>query len=605
MDSKKAKKELGELFHFKSIQSTMIFSFGILVVVSLYTFLVISLNYTEKTVLENSKDYTMQLIEQLNSEIDSYIAYVENISQMVSSSENSDVINYLFNDYGDDENVRERVLNQFQVVQETRNDILNIAVIAENGRSLINADGAELNPYIKLEDAAWYQNMIKAGGETVVSPSHVQNIIEGTYNWVITVGKGLVNPNTGKIEGVFFINLNYSSIRGLCEKINLGDKGYLFIVDKNRSIIYHPRQKLLLAGLKTEYVDRVLDQKRGSFATKDGGESKIYTVATSKETGWTVAGVSNINELMKNKDQTKVAYMTLASFLLIFAVILAILISRAMTRPIMKLKSVMEEVERDNFTNIKFTVKGNNEIASLGNSFNVMTDKIQKLMEENTREQEEKRKNELKALQSQINPHFLYNTLDSIIWMAESGKDREVVLMTSALGKLLRQSISNEAEKVSIETEISYTRSYLTIQKMRYKDQLEFEIDIDEAILKKEIVKLVIQPLVENSIYHGIKYLDSRGMIWITGGIVGDDIVLSIRDNGIGIDKDTITKIFEGKIEEKAQVRNGNHVGIYNVHNRLQLHYGKKYGLSYRSVPGLGTTVFITIPNQEERDEVQ
>ena len=134
---------------------------------------------------------------------------------------------------------------------------------------------------------------------------------------------------------------------------------------------------------------------------------------------------------------------------------------------------------------------------------------------------------------------------------------------------------------------------------------MEFEIDSDEAILKKEIVKLVIQPLVENSIYHGIKYLDSKGMIWITGGIVGNDIVLSIRDNGIGIDKDTITKIFEGKIEERAQARNGNHVGIYNVHNRLQLHYGKKYGLSYRSIQGLGTTVFITIPNQEERDEVE
>lgn len=229
-----------------------------------------------------------------------------------------------------------------------------------------------------------------------------------------------------------------------------------------------------------------------------------------------------------------------------------------------------------------------------------MTDKIQKLMEENTWEQEEKRKNELKALQSQINPHFLYNTLDSIIWMAESGKDQEVVLMTSALGKLLRQSISNEAEKVSIETEISYTRSYLTIQKMRYKDQLEYEIDIDEDIMKKEIVKLVIQPLVENSIYHGIKYLDGKGMIWITGGIVGDDIVLSVRDNGVGIGKDTITKIFEGEMEKKSEGRNRNHVGIYNVHNRLQLHYGKKYGLSYRSAPGLGTTVFITIPNQEE-----
>ena len=136
-----------------------------------------------------------------------------------------------------------------------------------------------------------------------------------------------------------------------------------------------------------------------------------------------------------------------------------------------------------------------------------MTEKIQNLMAENVREQKQKRKSELQALQAQINPHFLYNTLDSIIWMAESGKNEEVVQMTSALAKLLRQSISNEDEIVTVEREIEYTRNYLAIQKLRYRDQLEYIIDIDEEVLHRKIVKLVIQPLVEKSIYNGIKYL--------------------------------------------------------------------------------------------------
>ncbi len=221
-----------------------------------------------------------------------------------------------------------------------------------------------------------------------------------------------------------------------------------------------------------------------------------------------------------------------------------------------------------------------------------MTSQIRQLMEQNIYEQEQKRQSELKALRSQINPHFLYNTLDSIIWMAEGGKNKEVVRMTAALARLLRQSISNDNELISIEKEIDYAGSYLTIQKMRYRDKLEYEIEVDEEIKHKEIINLILQPLVENAIYHGIKYRGSKGLVRITGRGEGDKIILTVSDNGIGMDETALEEIFD-----RSKAREGNNgVGVYNVQTRIQLYYGTEYGLHFESRLGEGTQVTVTIP---------
>ena len=277
------------------------------------------------------------------------------------------------------------------------------------------------------------------------------------------------------------------------------------------------------------------------------------------------------------------------------AVILATFMSSTITKPIKVLKDSMKEVEKGNFKNASIALHSNNEIGSLSNSFNVMTQEIQNLMEQNIHEQKQKRKSELKALQSQINPHFLYNTLDSIIWMAEGGRTNEVVLMTSSLAKLMRQSFINQEETVSIDKEIEYVRSYLTIQKMRYKDKLEFEIDIDPFIRQDEIVKLVLQPIVENAIYHGIKYKEEIGLIRIEGFEQDGKIIITIKDNGAGMDAQTLQHI----LEENKENYNSNGVGVYNVHMRLQLYYGPEYGIRYESILGVGTIATITIPRKQ------
>ncbi len=389
---------------------------------------------------------------------------------------------------------------------------------------------------------SWVRQAYERRGITIISSSHVQNLVDGKYEWVITLGKALQNKISRELEGIFFVDLNYSSISELCSGISFGSKGYIYILDSNGNLIYHPQQQLLYSGLKEERIQEVLESKESSFVTEDG---KLYSISKSRETGWTVVGVAYKEELLKNRDETSRIYLISAMLIL---------------------------------------------LASLGLAY-----VLSYLMEQNVEEQRQKRKSELRALQAQINPHFLYNTLDSIIWMAEWGKTKEVVLMTSSLAKLLRQSISNQNELVSVSEEVEYTRSYLIIQKMRYKDKLEYEIEVSPEVLGMKIPKLVLQPLVENAIYHGIKYKEGKGIVRIEGEITSKDMILKITDDGIGIPDEQLAKIFE---KRETDIRK-NGVGVLNVHERIQLYYGKDYGLRFYSVPGEGTSVEVHIPYEE------
>jgi two-component system sensor histidine kinase YesM len=220
-----------------------------------------------------------------------------------------------------------------------------------------------------------------------------------------------------------------------------------------------------------------------------------------------------------------------------------------------------------------------------------MIGKIRELMNQIVLEQEFKRKSELKALQAQINPHFLYNTLDSIVWMAEGNKLEEVVTMTLALGNLLRASIGKGSELIPIQVEIEHITSYLTIQKMRYKSKLDFQIDVDENILHCKTLKLILQPLVENCIYHGIKNKVGTGIIQIIGKRSENQILFKVSDNGVGMEPEKLKQLLskEYNMDDKG-------VGVTNVNERLQLYFGGQFGLSFTSVMDKGTEVMICIP---------
>jgi two-component system sensor histidine kinase YesM len=241
------------------------------------------------------------------------------------------------------------------------------------------------------------------------------------------------------------------------------------------------------------------------------------------------------------------------------------------------------------------------EITELGMSFNIMIGKIKELLDSKIKEQENLKKAELRALQAQINPHFLYNTLDTIIWMAESKKTDEVVKIVSALSNFFRISLSKGMDWITIGEEVERIRSYLTIQKMRYRDILDFKIEVDEDVAENTILKLILQPLVENALYHGIKNKRQGGTIRVRARRKGpDEVLLEVEDNGIGFMPQKLAQLRLELEDDSGDFKFESGYGIGNVNKRIRLYYGKPYGLSVQSEYNTGTRVTLVIPAQTD-----
>lgn len=590
------KKNLSAWFigRFNSIQSVIFATVAVLILSAVVVVTGVSMRFTNTSIFENSSEYTHTIIQQMNQNIDSYIDYMENIAYLISSNE--DVQDYLFDEKIDNEG-RYRILNQFQTILDSRSDIRNVGIISKNGRMLINDGSKSVNQDLDLNTQEWYATALEKPNGPILTSSHVQHIISGERPWVITLSRGIRDRSgSGEKEGVFFIDLNYSAISGLCDQSTVGTKGYAFILDAKGNIVYHPQQQQLYNELQTENISLIMDTDEDTVLTGTGNDGKLYSISRSEKTGWTVVDCTNVKELLSKSRQAQSVYVLTAIILVIVALLFSRFMARSITLPIQKLRDSMKKVQEGDFSVSDVVVDSKNEIGSLTKSFDVMTHRIHELMEQNVHEQEEKRKSELKALQSQINPHFLYNTLDSIIWMAEGKKNEEVVLMTASLARLLRQSISNEDEVVPIANEVEYARGYLTIQKMRYKDKLEFQIEVDSSILYIPLIKLVLQPIIENAIYHGLKYKESKGLLIVKGFMKDGNAVLQVIDDGVGMDEETLAHIYD-----KHKVNyHSNGVGVYNVQKRLKLYYGEDYGITYTSELGKGTTATITIPGRQE-----
>ena len=387
-----------------------------------------------------------------------------------------------------------------------------------------------------------------------------------------------------------FMDIRFSGIANYVDDVGIGQHGYCFIVDTEGNLIYHPQQQMIYAGLKEE---------TGEFAGLDDGfymeSNVIYTVQTLTNCNWRVVGVSYVDELIT----TKVAHMvkicvTLLLLVLVTAILVGSFFSWMLAKPVKRLTGAMEEFEK-NTENFRFEpVEGAGEITSLSASFGHMVLRIQYLMEKVRQEEISLRKTELKALQAQINPHFLYNTLDSIAWMCEEERPKEAVEMVNALARLFRISISKGHELISLEKELEHAKSYLKIQNFRYKNQFTYEFDVEESCLPYLCNKITLQPMIENAIYHGLNRMVDEGKIRITVREEENAVVMTVEDNGVGMTEETCQEILCREPGERTGI------GIKNVNDRIQIYFGEEYGIRIASEPDVGTLVEIRIPKLRE-----
>jgi two-component system sensor histidine kinase YesM len=561
-----------------SIQITIAVSYSLVVIFTILFLGTTALVLTRDALWETTTHYTDQLLIQVSAGIGDYLGEMDGIATGLLDDE--DVAALL-----EDPSRRQlypEVRQVFDTVSRMRPDVSLMALAERSEGILIHSGDDPLNPVVDPLRQSWFHDAVDSAGAPAYSAARVQNLLRDRYQWVVSLSRS-------RGDFVLLVDLNFRVIEQLARSVQLGPRGYLFITDADGSIIYHPQQQLIYSNLVTEPIEAILRDDEGEIVREYEDDQRLYSVETVARTGWRVVAVNSVEQLLSGQRQLRGYYLSWVALCLAIVMVLTVVLSRRISLPVMRLRRSMQAVEQGQF-DIDLRVERRDEIGALSRDFAIMVATVRDLMARNEREQEEKRRTDIQALQNQIAPHFLYNTLDSIVWMAEGGQMDEVIDMTTNLARLLRLSIGSGDAMVALSTELEHLRSYLTIQQMRYRDRLHFEIDTDPTVSGCRLPRLTLQPIVENAIYHGIKNRSGGGTVAVTARADGDDAIIEVTDDGPGIESSVLERLRRQEIEPSGGV------GLKNVHQRLALTFGDRYGLTFHSDVHGGTTVRITIP---------
>lgn len=426
----------------------------------------------------------------------------------------------------------------------------------------------------------------KLTGTYYVSQPHVSSILKDFYPWVVTV----LTKADYHGEVIVAADFTFSQLARTIDSVGIGERGYSFIKSRGQ-IIYHPQQQLINLGLKQEEESFVADSSDVMREFKD----RIYVNRNLANCEWAVVGVSYTDELISNQ-QDSVAIITAIIFSAIFivAIATAFIVSHKLTSPADRLVDAMADFEKDvnKFTETKRV--GVYEIDRLTSSFVNFEHMISRLIERIKKEEKDLKKTELSALQSQINPHFLYNTLDSILWMCEMGKNKEASEMVSALSKLFRITISKGKEFITLEDEFAHAENYLKIQKVRYNDKFDYKFSLPEELKSLYCNKITVQPFLENSLNHGFDNTADSITLEVSAELVNtadsECVKITVKDNGLGMDEVTLARVKGGNIASKGGI------GVKNVNRRIKIFFGEQYGVDVSSELDKGTVVTVTFP---------
>ncbi len=577
-------------FKFKSreIQTTITIVFTLISVGIMLLFGGLMYFQFSKMAMDNTVDSMKTVLVQTDEELETYLTNMRRVS---------DAAYYNVIKEGNIREQKQDIQMQINLLYEVnKEDLRSIALYNDYGSLLMAepvANQAE-DPNVTKQD--WFIQAKSKIENLHFSTPHIQNLFDDgskSFDWVISLSR-VVEINNGEESeiGVLLVDMDYTTVASILKQINRarGDQ-YYYLCDESGRLIYHPKQIQISNGISGENSEKIAKCKDGIYEDFFQGEHRKVVVDTISYTGWKLVGVipySTFTSRMIN-----LRYFIVLLFIVMIMMLLLVnrLVSNRISRPIRMLNESVSSYEAGEKPQIY--IGGSQEIRHLSNSIQRSYEQIDELMNEIVLEQNQRRKSELDALQSQINPHFLYNTLDSIMWMVEGERNDEASFMISQLAKLFRVSLSKGHTVISIRDELQHARSYMNIQKVRYKDAFEVEFDVDEELQDYCTAKLILQPLLENSINYGIDQMDDCGHISVHVKKVGDEIWLSVKDNGVGMTEEEVDGAL---LEEKSINKHGSGIGLVNVNNRVQILFGKQYGIFIESELDEGTEVFIKIP---------
>ena len=533
------------------------------------------------------QDENQRLIGQVARSVESYLRTIMKLSDSLyyGAVKNADLSS-------------ESVGSELTLLYDNNKDnVDNIALFSEDGMLVEAVPAARLKPNLDVTGEPWFRDALEKTENQHFSLPHVQYIFdnnENQYRWVISLSRAVeLTSGTSTAQGILLVDISYSSLEQLFDGVTAGKGGYVYLISSDGELLYHPKMQLIDSGRMQENNVAAAAYKDGNHMEEFDGSSRFVTIKSIGYTGWKVVGVTPENVVTLNTIKTRLFIVFIIALILFILALINSYISSRITNPIKELEKSVGILEEGNL-DVPVYAGGSYEIQHLGKSIGDMAAQIRLLMKDIVTEHEAKRKQEFDTLQSQINPHFLYNTLDIIVWMIENEQKAEAVKAVTALARFFRISLSKGKSIITVRDELEHVRNYLMIQHMRFKNKFTYEIQAEDGVLELASLKLMLQPLVENAIYHGMEFMDGDGEILLKVWKEEGDLYFSVIDNGLGMTEEQVGNLFTGA--SHVDSKRGSGIGVKNVNERIKLYFGEKYGLSIESEPDEGTTVKIHLP---------
>ncbi|MDR0381995.1 MAG: sensor histidine kinase [Oscillospiraceae bacterium] len=534
----------------------------------------------EKVLVQN----TRQMLNQMDMMLTFSLKNVENTMHAIENSADIRTAMRTPADRSSQNNLR----HMFSLFESQNPEIAGILfVFASDGSYISRTMQAKSRDSLTKE--SWYREAMGSPGKYLLLSKPIGRNLSSNLQYgddeIMSIVKAIANPYTGNYEGVLLVDFRLSSFDENIKNIILGSKGFLYVTNTKGDIIYAPSNNVVYR------IDNYTVLENSDEKSIAKIHEEYYQIIYRKSDNWNVMGVFLMGDIMSAVNIVRGLSIVLFLCIVIFMQIFFNRLDRKLFIPLNDLQKLMNVAETKTI-DVKYDVQSNDEIGSLGHSFNHMISEIGKLLAMVEEEHNRKREAEFRVLQEQIKPHFLYNTLEAINWMALEHGATDIVSLVTALTKLFHISLSNGKEMISLQKEIELVENYLIIQGIRYEDAFQYEFDVDENLLDCQILKLILQPLVENSLYHGIKEKDSSGYIKISIRQENEDLLLTVSDDGVGLSEVDVCTINEMFLSEKRTVG----YGLFNTNQRIKHTFGPDYGLRIESHLQGWTRIFVKHP---------
>lgn len=527
--------------------------------------------FASKMIAESEQAHTRDSVLQASNYITSYLDKMKSLSNLIAMHpEIKDAVQK------SNSKSMESLYGMVNFAAKDDPRIQTIAVISKEGFAITNNSNMAVSLSENMMEEKWYRNALKSKQMPVVT-----SVGHGSFgeesNRIVSISHEIVDEKNNHL-GVVLIDVSYRFIEDYISSLNLGRDGYAFILDSEDQLIYHPEESFFFDRKKRDELLRFIE------IPEEEKEKSILIKASIPHSDWTLIGISSLENIDVLKNRLIGTIVLVNVVLILISVVIGILLSRKLTKPIVELKNAMMVLD-EHWEHLEIDDGGVQEVVSLVKEYNALIDRVKILTREIAEEENEKRIFEIKALQSQINPHFLYNTLDTILWLAEFHENEKVVEVTKSLAEMLRFSLNINQTTAELKMELSHIENYLKIQKQRYEDKFNYQIDGEEELLEVKIPKLILQPIVENSIYHGIRPMLGAGMIEIEYKKKEEFLIIEVNDDGVGYQERGHSK------EASGSTMHSGGIGLSNVEQRIKLLCGDECGIEIEAGEKQGTRV--------------